>query len=281
MKQELAIGAILATCFVALNLTVAVFQELITAPPYSISIVASIEGFAIGAMFAQVVIVAIWSGLSPNKTLLRTMLGAAVLVLAAVGTSAFVNTFTPQVIHVRQSWGAESYTWLILVFIYALVQILMMLHRRWRGYWLSLGNSDGNQFRNRAFSLAELFIFPTLCCIPLIILPALLESLSPTVTVLTVFGLLIACVSYATLHSIAFLRNRVSIVWLSVLLLFCPLVLLPASLYLTGSVNGSIFGVPFVAILFFVHLGALAIGIPTATLARRIGYRIRSAELAT
>ena len=281
MKQELKFTAFLIACYIALDLAIAVSQQFITAPPYSNALVAGIEGFAIGAMFAQIVIAAIWSGLSPSKTLLRTLIGASVLVAVAVGISAFVNTFTPRVNFVRQSWGADRYTWLVFVFLYALVQMLLMLHRRWKGYWLSTPQLEMNQIRKRTFSLAELFLFPVFFCVPLIVLPALLDSLSPAIAAMCVTALLLACVFYAAIHLLAFLRRRVSIVWLAVLLLFCPLILLPASFVITGTVNGSIFGVPFVSILLFVHFGALAIGIPTAVFARSVGYRIRGSKLAT
>lgn len=280
MKQELKFATALLVGYVVLNLLVAVAQQFITAPPYSNGLVAGIEGFAIGAMFAQTVIVAVWSGLSPNKTLLRTFVGSSVLIVVAVGISAFVNAFTPHVNFVRYSWGAERYTWLLFVFLYALVQILLILHRRWKGYWLSFNEQASGRFTNRNFSLSELFLFPALFCIPLVVLPALLESLSPAFTAVAASGLLIACIFYATIHLLAFLRQRISIVWSAVLLLCCPVILLPASLVFTGTINGSIFGVPFVSILCFVHLGALTIGIPTAIFARRIGYRIRTLELA-
>ena len=160
MKKELAIAITLLAGFIILNLAVAVTQQFITAPPYSNAVAAAIEGFAIGTMFAQVVILAIWSGLSPSKTVMRTFLGAAVLVTMAIGTSVFINTFTPRVNFVRQSWGAECYTWLVFVLLYAFLQMLLMFYRRWRGYSLSLDELESPQAKLGTFSLAELVVFP-------------------------------------------------------------------------------------------------------------------------
>ena len=277
VQREIATAAIVAACYLGMDLTITSVQQYVLAPPNSNATVASLEGFAIGAMFAQIVVLAIWSGLSAEKTGLRISLGLLVIVLGARLMSLFTKTFSPQVLLVREAWGADRFGWLFLVLLFSSIQFGFIMYRRWTGYQLTLGDSPVSQIRRGAYSLAELVALPAFFCVPLVVLPAILDLITAGKALLCLLGLVLACKFYAFFHLRAFLRDSVSTSYLVVLMFVCPMFLLPASMAITGQMNGTIHGVPFVAIIISVHLGAITIGISTGLFARFAGYRIASA----
>ena len=259
--------------FLAFNLALAVVEHPIVGLPFR-DVIAYAEGFTVGTFMAQVVILALWAGLRPGHTLTRTCYALLMLVVAAILMQAFVLRFTPGILLLRREWGANQFGWLFLVVLFSAVQLHAFAIRRWTGYFLAWHDRPGVQERAGQVTLAELVTLPVLFCAPLVALTAILDAMDSIRVFIAIAALLFICALYAGFHLWGFLRPRISVTLVTILFVIGPIFLLPASLFFTGQMNGSIFGIPFFYILCCTHGGALIIGVPTAGFARLIGYQL-------
>ncbi len=266
----------LAAVFLSVDVAFAVVQGHLM--EFNQMTVAGAEGFSIGTLLAQVVILALWAGLRPGVTVARTSFALLMLVSGAIAIQSFVMRFAPQLTDLRMIWGASYFGWMFLVVVFSAVQLSVLFIRRWTGYCLGLRSSQTTAETAGQFSLTELLTLPLLLWAPMAVLTAVLDVMNGTFAFIVVAMLVVMCLFYAGFHLWAVLRPSPSLLALVFLLLAGPFVLLPVSLFFTGRLNGVIFGIPFFFILCCTHFGALAIGLPTAIVARVIGYRFCSTE---
>jgi|GEM_PF-5203782 len=276
---ELAVAALVPIAFLSVNVLVVIAEQIVFAFSQfagNIQLIGVSEGFAMGTIFAQLVILAIWAGLSPSNTYMRAGYGLLVLIFGAKLVAIFTVNFAPMVAFQRSQWLTERQQagWLLLVVVYSTLQLALFSSRVWSGRYLAL-QTKSERAMKRQFSMLELVGLPVLVSFPLLVLPVFFEAnIGLFVIALTVVTLFICC-GYAGLFLFGFLREKISIGIVISLVALGPVLLLPVSIYFTGTPTGSYQGVPFLGVVWAAHVGALAIGIPTALFARRIGYRMR------
>ncbi len=282
MVSELAIAALVPIAFLAVNVLVSLAEKVVFAfsqfaGNYQLIVVA--EGFAMGTIFAQLVILAIWAGLSSSSTYLRAGYGLLVLVVGAKLGAIFTATFAPAVALIRNEWLVEhgQAGWLLLVVVYSTVQLALFASRVGGGGYLGFQMRNATAMK-RQFSMLELVGLPVLVSFPLLVVPVFFEAKIGLVMIAVTLASLSICLGYAGLFLFGFLRERISIVIFVSLIVLGPVLLAPSSIYFTGSPMGYYLGIPFLGVMCAVHLGALTVGIPTALLARRFGYRFRGSR---
>ena len=280
--SELAVATVVPIAFLTVNVVVALAEHIVVAISQfagNFYLIGLSEGFAMGTIFAQLVILAIWAGLSPTNTYLRAGYGLLMLVLGAQLVAMFTARFAPSVAALRNEWLTErgQFGWLLLVVVYSTVQLSLFAYRVWGGRYLAFQTLDSKAMK-RQFSMLELVGLPVLVSFPLLVLPVFFEANIGLLIIAITFVSLFICLGYAALFLFGFLRERISIGIVTSLFVLGPVLLAPVSIYFTGSPTGSYQGIPFLGPLCAAHVGALAIGIPTALFARRIGYRLRQFE---
>lgn len=231
--REYTLVGIMAGIFLAVDLAIASLQG--HAFRWGEMTVAGVEGFAIGTLIAQVVILALWAGLTTGAPITRTCYALLMLVGGAILIHGFAIKFTPEILRLRTSWAADYFGWLFLVVVFSAVQLSVSVIRRWMGYSPVLNESQARRKGTiRQFTLAELLVMPVLLCAPLTAMTAILEMMGAAFLFTVLAGLMLMCLVYAGFHIWGLLRPDPSALHLAVLIGLGPLFLIPASLLFTG-----------------------------------------------
>ena len=213
--SELAVAALVPIAFLTVNVVVALAEHIVVAISQfagNFYLIGLSEGFAMGTIFAQLVILAIWAGLSPTNTYLRAGYGLLMLVLGAQLVAMFTARFAPSVAALRNEWLTErgQFGWLLLVVVYSTVQLSLFAYRVWGGRYLAFQTLDSKAMK-RQFSMLELVGLPVLVSFPLLVLPVFFEANIGLLIIAITFVSLFICLGYAALFLFGFLRERISI----------------------------------------------------------------------
>ena len=281
IASELRIAALVPIAFITVNLLAGTAEEIVIMASvltgnYQELVLAHAEAFAMGTLFAQVVIVAIWAGLAPDRTYLRTCLSLIALVLVAILVSMFSSKFTPSVVKLRSFWmgGLEQFGWLLLVVLFSCVQLPLIGFRVLTGRYLGISTIP-TATNKRQFSMLELVGLPVLVCFPILVLTVFFEAKIGLLVIGLKLVLAVVCLGYAALFLLGFMRESISNTIYVPLIVLGPVILLPVSIYLAGGPTGTFQGIPFFGLTWASHLGVLTVGVPSAIVARRFGYRLQ------
>jgi hypothetical protein len=169
LLREVGLAALFPAVFLACNLAFAAFEErhLASLTKFSPSI-ACVDSFAVGMLFAQIVIFAIWAALFKTHVFLRTCYALLMIVAGSMLFQAYVTGNAPELLVLRRQWDAHEFGWMFMLVIFSAVQLALSALSRWTGWHLSWVTDQTTSGKSRQFSLLEFLGLPIVLCFPLV-----------------------------------------------------------------------------------------------------------------